>query len=137
MNSNLLHVENMSLDWRNESYSILLKELPIRNYKNNENKKLGGFPQSILANCPVPFSDSQSYQSKSKQMVSSTYKPNYQIINNLYNQAMTTNHFSVEIRKLQSDRPASEIKRSVINFTILPPDDYKGDITSVDSLKAS
>ena len=137
MNSNLLHVENMSLDWRNESYSILLKELPIRNYKNNENKKLGGFPQSILANCPVPFSDSQSYQSKSKQMVSSTYKPNYQIINNLYNQAMTTNHFSVEIRKLQSDRPASEIKRSVINFTILPPDDYKGNINSVDSLKAS
>ncbi len=137
MNSNLLHVENMSLDWRNESYSILLKELPIRNYKNNENKKLGGFPQSILANCPVPFSDSQSYQSKTKQMVSATYKPNYQIINNLYNQAMTTNHFSVEIRKLQSDRPATEIKKSVVNFTILPPDDYKGDITSVDSLKAS
>jgi len=48
---------------------------------------------------------------------------------------MTTNHFSVEIRKMSSDRPANEIKKSVVNFTIMPPDDYTGNINSVDLLK--
>lgn len=132
MNPNLIHLEGMNLDWRNESYSISLKELPIKNYKNNEKRSQGGFSKTILANCPVPFSDAQSYATKSKQMITATYKPNYQIISNLYNQASTTNHFSVEIRKLASDKPANEIKKSVINFTIMPPDDYKGNINSVD-----
>ena len=134
-NNNLLHIEDMNLDWRNESYSISLKELPIKNFKNNDQKKNGGFSKTILANCPVPFSDAQSYSTKSKQMITATYKPNYQIINNLYNQAMTTNHFSIEIRKLASDRPATEIKKSIVNFTIMPPDDYNGNINSVDLLK--
>ncbi len=132
MNRNVIHLEGMNLDWRNESYSISLKELPIRNYKNNEKKANGGFAKTILANCPVPFSDAQSYSTKSKQMITATYKPNYQVLNNLYNQSLTTNHFSIEIRKLASDKPANEIKKSVINFTIMPPDDYKGNINSVD-----
>lgn len=134
MNRNVIHLEGMNLDWRNESYSISLKELPIRNYKNNEKKQNGGFAKTILANCPVPFSDAQSYSTKSKQMITATYKPNYQVMNNLYNQSLTTNHFSVEIRKLASDKPANEIKKSVINFTIMPPDDYKGNINSADQL---
>lgn len=136
-NSNLVHVEGMALDWRNESYSISLKELPIKNYKNNDKQKSGGYSKTILANCPVPFSDSQSYSTKSKQMITATYKPNYQIINNLYNQTLTTNHFSVEIRKLSSDKPANEILKSVINFTIMPPDDYSGNVNSVNIINDS
>jgi hypothetical protein len=135
MNPNLIHLEGMNLDWRNESYSISLKELPIKNYKNTESKAQGGFGKTILANCPVPFSDAQSYMTKTKQMITATYKPNYQIISNLYNQAISTNHFSVEIRKLATDKPANEIKKSIVNFTIMPPDNYTGNINSVDLLK--
>ncbi len=134
MNRNLIHLEGMTLDWRNESYSVSIKELPIKNYKNNEKLRNGGFSKPILANCPVPFSDAQSYQTKSKQMITAVYKPNYQVISNLYNQQMTTNKFSVDINKLQSEKPANEIKKSIINFTILPPDDYKGNINSVSGL---
>ena len=124
----------MTLDWRNESYSVSIKELPIKNYKNNEKLRNGGFSKPILANCPVPFSDAQSYQTKSKQMITAVYKPNYQVISNLYNQQMTTNTFSVDINKLQSEKPANEIKKSIVNFTILPPDDYKGNINSISGL---
>lgn len=134
MNRNLIHLEGMTLDWRNESYSVSIKELPIKNYKNNEFLRNGGFSKPILANCPVPFSDAQSYQTKSKQMITATYKPNYQVLNNLYNQAFTTNTFSVDINKLNSEKPAQEIKKSVINFTILPPDDYKGNLNSISGL---
>ena len=134
MNPNILHLTGMNLDWRNESYSIMINELPIKNYKNTDKMRNGGYSKSILANCPVPFSDSQTYQTKSKQMVTSTYKPNYQIINNLYNQQLTTNSFTIEIRKLSSDKPATEIIKSVINFTIVPPDSFKGNLNSISSL---
>ena len=134
MNRNLIHLEGMTLDWRNESYSVSIKELPIKNYKNNEKLRNGGFSKPILANCPVPFSDAQSYQTKSKQMITAVYKPNYQVISNLYNQQMTTNTFSVDINKLQSEKPANEIKKSIINFTILPPDNYTGNINSISGL---
>jgi hypothetical protein len=130
----VLHITNMNLDWRNTSYSIFLKELPIKNYKNNDEQKSGGYAKSILANIPVPFSDAQTYQTGSKSMISATYKPNYQVISNLYNQALATNRLSVEIRKLTNDRPATEIEKSIINLTIMPPDDYKGNINSIDLL---
>tara|TARA_R110000803_G_scaffold11944_2_gene35215 strand:+ start:7670 stop:10201 length:2532 start_codon:yes stop_codon:yes gene_type:complete len=136
MNPNILHITGMNLDWRNESYSIMINELPIKNYKNNDKMRNGGFAKNILANCPVPFSDAQSYSTKSKQMITSTYKPNYQIVNNLYNQQLTTNKFSIEIRKLASDKPATEILKSVINFTIVPPDSFNGNLNSISSLNA-
>ena len=134
MNPNIIHLDGMNLDWRNESYSIYLKELPIKNYKNNDKISNGGFSKNILSNVPVPFSDGQSFQTKTKQMITAVYKPNYQIISNLYNQETTVNKFSCEIRKLRSDRPATEIQRSVINFTIVPPDDYKENLNSATSL---
>ncbi len=134
MNPNIIHLDGMNLDWRNESYSVYLKELPIKNYKNNDRINNGGFAKNILANLPVPFSDGQTFKTQTKSMITATYKPNYQIISNLYNQETTVNKFSCEIRKLRTDRPATEIQRSVINFTIVPPDDYKGNLNSATNL---
>lgn len=134
MNPNIIHLDGINLDWRNESYSVYLKELPIKNYKNNDKINNGGFSKNILANLPVPFSDGQAFQTKTKAMITAVYKPNYQIISNLYNQETTVNKFSCEIRKLRTDRPATEIQRSVINFTIVPPDDYKGNLNSASNL---
>lgn len=134
MNPNIIHLDGINLDWRNESYSVYLKELPIKNYKNNDKISNGGFSKNILANLPVPFSDGQAFQTKTKAMITAVYKPNYQIISNLYNQETTVNKFSCEIRKLRTDRPATEIQRSVINFTIVPPDDYKENLNSATSL---
>tara|TARA_R110002153_G_scaffold274315_1_gene448462 strand:- start:1890 stop:4256 length:2367 start_codon:yes stop_codon:yes gene_type:complete len=131
MNPNIVHLESMNIDWRNESYSIYINGLPIKNFKNNDKTRNGGFGKAILANIPVPFSDSQSYSTQTKQMITSTYKPNYQIVNNLYNKAISTNHFEVEIKKLTTDLPAKEIKKSVVNFTIMPPADYTGNLNSI------
>ena len=134
MNPNIIHLENMNLDWRNESYSIYINELPIKSFKNNNKQRSGGYGKTVLANCPVPFSDGQTYKASEKQLITSVYKPNYQVINNLYNQTLATNHFKVEIRKLASDKPANEILKSIVNFTIVPPSDYKGNLNSIASL---
>lgn len=129
-NTNLVHIKTMDLDWRNESYSVLINNLPIKNYKNTEKNRDGGFSKAIICNIPAPFAESTDFVSNDKHLTSTTYKPNYQIISNLYNQALTTNKFDVEIRRLKDDTPATEILKSIINFTVIPPDNYTKNINA-------
>jgi len=139
-NPHLLHLTDFNLDWRNQSYSILIEELPLHNYKNTEKQRSGGFKKNILANVPAPFSNGLTFKTSGggtlgNQRITSTYQPNFQITSNMYNQQFATNHFKVEILKQNTDKPATEIKNSVINFTIEPPDDYTGNFSTVSGLR--
>tara|TARA_R110002020_G_scaffold131362_2_gene293725 strand:- start:2398 stop:4452 length:2055 start_codon:yes stop_codon:yes gene_type:complete len=129
-NTNLVHIKTMDLDWRNESYSVLINNLPIKNYKNTQKTRDGGFSKAIICNIPAPFSESTDFVSNDKHLTSATYKPNYQIISNLYNQKISLNKFDVEIRRLKDDTPATEILKSIINFTVIPPANYTENINS-------
>ena len=134
---------DFNFDWKGTSYSIFINGLPLKNFKNTETTdtngssrgKNGGYSKSILANIPAPFRDSILIDETHKQELTAVYEPNYQIMNNLYNQTMITNNFDIEIKNSANDKEASEITRSIINFTILPPDSYKGNLNSVASLK--
>ena len=137
LNSDLFHAEGINIDWKNESYSIYLKGLPIKNYKNNDKSRSGGFSKAILSNVPVPFQGSSTpsgYSLSDKNLITAVYEPNYQTTSNLYNQQTTINQIGVEIRHMRNDRPANELKKSNVSFTIVPPDDYKENINSVDNL---
>ena len=46
-------------------------------------------------------------------------------------QDLVINKFEVDIKQLNNDKDATEIEESVVNFTIIPPDDYKGNINAV------
>ncbi len=137
LNSDLFHAEGINIDWKNESYSIYLKGLPIKNYKNNDKSRSGGFSKAILSNVPVPFqgaSTPSGYSLSDKNLITAVYEPNYQTTSNLYNQQTTINQIGVEIRHMRNDRPANELKKSNVSFTIVPPDDYKENINSVNNL---
>ena len=99
-----------------------------------------GLKKNILANVPAPFSNGLTFKTSGggtlgNQRITSTYQPNFQITSNMYNQQFATNHFKVEILKQNTDKPATEIKNSVINFTIEPPDDYTGNFSTVSGLR--
>jgi len=135
---------NLELDWRSLSYSIFINGLPIKSFKNTANigsnnpsatGKNGGYSKSILANIPAPFRESVEFSGDIKKLVSAVYEPSYQIMNNLYNQALITNNFDIEIKRMSDDSVATEIDKSIINFTILPPDSYKGNLNTIASLK--
>ena len=100
----------------NEKLSIYLPDLPIKSYKNNGDKNKSGYRKSILANVPTPFGGMIDYDGKSK--VIGGYTASLGVVNRLSNQSMTTNNFSVEIRDLESDEPASELQKTTLNFTI-------------------
>lgn len=122
----------VSRGWRSRSYSIFLRGLPLQNYKNKSSQNQGGFAKQILANVPLPFKDSLNhYNIKTTGL----YEPNSPIVSHLYNQDMVINKFEVDIKQMSNDRDATEIEESIINFTIVPPDDYIGNINAIAGFK--
>ena len=123
---------DITLGWRSISYSIYLKGLPINNFKNTNTNRSGGFSKQILANVPVPFKDSlQHFSVKSTAL----FQPDNPVVTHLYNQDMVINKFEVEIKRMNDDKDANEIEKSVINFTIIPPDDYDGNVNAIQGFK--
>ena len=142
--SNFNFKRNLELDWRSISYSIFINGLPIKSFKNTSNigsnnasatGRSGGYSKAIIANIPAPFRESVEFSGDIKKLISAVYEPSYQIMNNLYNQSFTTNNFDIEIKRMSDDSVATEIDKCIINFTILPPDSYKGNINTVAALK--
>lgn len=122
----------VSRGWRARSYSIFLRGLPLQNYKNKSSQAQAGFSKQILANVPLPFKDSLNHYNIKTTGI---YEPNSPIVSHLYNQDMVINKFEVDIKQMSNDRDATEIEESIINFTIVPPDDYDGNINAVAGFK--
>ena len=119
ISANFLYLTNLNLDFLNSSYTCYIEELPTTNYKNTETNANGGYSQNILANIPAPFSNLVSNTTKDNSIITGLYQPNFQIVSNMKNQGIRSNHFRVIIKRMEDDKPATELLRSVINFTIL------------------
>jgi len=110
--------KNLALDFLNDSYSIILEQLPIANYKNKENSADGGYSQNILANIPAPFYENYNNSTKDSNLLGATYEPNFKVISTLKNQLLRINNFRVRIINMRTNEPATELLQSIINFTI-------------------
>ena len=109
-----------------ESYSIFLKNLPIRAYKNSQSKKMSaggnvqaaGYAQPIIADVPTPYSDSKMINTGAGDIVVGTFQPSIQKNLDLNNNKMVLNNIDVEIRDIESNEISEGLSGSVINFTI-------------------
>lgn len=110
--------KNLALDFLNDSYSILLEQLPIANYKNKENEADGGYSQNILANVPSPFYYTYNNSTKDSNLLGATYEPPFPIVSKLNNQSLRINNFRIKIMNMRTNEPATELQQSIINFTI-------------------
>ena len=108
---------NVLGQYRQDKFSIILNNLPIKSYKNTNDKSKSGYRKPILANIPNPFSSADVGIGNQGKILGS-YQSSLGIVNRLSNQAMTTNNFDVEIRNLETDKPAEQLTKSIINFTI-------------------
>ena len=109
----------LDINWRSKNYSIFIN-LPTNNFKNVKQKRDGGFKKSILANIPVPFTSgfNQEQQGTDAGAVTSTYIPYNPIVSFLKNNEISTNIISIKIVDMLTEEPATEIIRSIVNFTI-------------------
>ncbi len=118
---------DLDYTWKANNYSIFC-DLPLRNFKNKNgtarsaensaNKKF------VLANIPSAFATGEVIQSTQDALgngeIISVYQPYQPIISHLNNNQIQTNNLSFNIVDMLSEEKATEIKRSVINFTIDP-----------------
>jgi len=109
-----------------ESYSIFLKNLPIRAFKNSQSKKMSaggnvqaaGYAQPIIADVPTPYSDSKMINTGAGDIVVGTFQPSIQKNLDLDNNRMVLNNIDVEIRDIETNEISEGLSGSVINFTI-------------------
>ena len=99
-----------------DQFAVIMNNLPIKSFKNTNDKSKSGYRKPILALVPQPFAGATPTHSG---VIQGQYTPSYGITNRLSNQAITTNNFDILILDLETDRPAEQLLKSVINFTIM------------------
>ena len=102
------------------SYCVYVNNLPLGNYKNRLTDVVrgqkAGIKGNILKTIPLPFSNNTK---KYGIDLICYYEPSNKEITDMKNQEFKTNNFHIEIRHMETDKPATELKNSVINFTII------------------
>ena len=124
-----LHPVEADLDynWKKNNYSIFC-DLPLQNFKNRSGKertaKNSATKKFVLANIPSAFATGEVIQSTQDAIgnteIVSVYQPYNPIVSHLDNNKIETNTLSFKIVDMLSEEKATEIKRSVLNFTISP-----------------
>lgn len=112
------HIRNFNLDWANDSFSILLKNLPIKNFKNTGKESNGGFGKAIIANVPSPFRDSIEQILGNKKVITGIFQPNYPVELDLNNNAFELNNFDISIVNMRDETEVTELIKSNVSFTI-------------------
>ena len=103
--------------FRTDQFSVVLNNLPIKSFKNTSDKSKSGYRKPIVSLVPHPFSGAEE-NNQQGGVIQGSYQPSYGITNRLSNQAITTNNFDILILDLETDKPAEQLTKSVINFTI-------------------
>tara|TARA_R110002096_G_scaffold424877_1_gene633146 strand:- start:346 stop:2265 length:1920 start_codon:yes stop_codon:yes gene_type:complete len=113
----------------NESYSIFLKDLPIKNYKNIQSNPMGagnnvqssGYAQPIIYDVPTPYANSHIVNMGAGDIMVGTFQPNIKKELKLDNNRQVLNSIDVEIRDIETNEIAKGVINSVVNFTIQNP----------------
>ena len=117
--SEFIHIKNFRLDWLNDSYAILIKNLPITNFKNTGTESNGGFGKAILANVPTPFKDFVEQTLDNKKVITGVYQPSYPVILDLKNPSkFELNNFDVSIVNIRDETEVQSLIKSNVSFTI-------------------
>ena len=109
----------LDINWKKDNYSIFI-DLPINAFKNIHNISDGGFKKSILANLPSPFSVGTVIEniSTDTEEIISTYQPYQLIVNDMKNNPIKVNNIKIRIVDMLDENLATELTRSIINFSI-------------------
>ncbi len=114
------NINQLIAQYRLDRFTVYCNQLPIKVYQNTQNKGKSGNRRNILSNIPNPFAGASVFDEGEGEVIGS-YVPSLGITNFLGNQMTTTNNFDIQIRNMDDDTPAAQLTKSVINFTITPP----------------
>jgi len=120
MDARFFYFENVIESWKNDSFDIILDGLPIRNFKNTEEKSDGGFAKPLLCSVPVPFLNGNSAEGMGANtaQITGLYEPSIKSELKLRNQKTTFNNISVKINDTGTEKPSESIQSAHISLTI-------------------
>ena len=101
-------------------------DLPLNNYKNKSasanTRDNGGVKKQVLANIPAAFNSGEVVETLQPALsageVLTVYQPYQPIVSKMLNNEMEINSLTFQIVDMLTEEKATEISRSVINFTI-------------------
>ena len=116
---------DLDYTWKKNNYSIML-DLPLNNYKNKSasanTRDNGGVKKQVLANIPAAFNSGEVVETLQPALsageVLTVYQPYQPIVSKMLNNEMEINSLTFQIVDMLTEEKATEISRSVINFTI-------------------
>ena len=109
----------LSVNWLEDGYSVFMEGLPIRNFKNKEEQRDGGFAKAILANVPAPFGVTANIVNEAATSdTTALFQPTFPIVSQMKNNEMTVNSLNVKVVDMDTEKPATHLKKFVANFSI-------------------
>jgi hypothetical protein len=122
-------IADLNYTWKKNNYSILL-DLPLNNFKNKQASARtadgASVRKQVLANIPAAFSTGDTTEAIQNALgnteIITVYQPYNVIESRLDNNPIEINQMNFRIVDMLTEELAKEIKRSVINFTIEPPE---------------
>ncbi len=106
--------------YRLDRFTIYINELPIKVYQNTSDISKSGNRRYILSNIPIPFGGAEIFEGGGGNVIGN-YVPSIGVQNFLANQLLTTNNFSISVRNMDDDTSATQLKRCIVNFSIMSP----------------
>ena len=109
----------LSVNWLEDGYSVFMEGLPIRNFKNKGEQRDGGFAKAILANVPAPFGVTANIVNEAATSdTTALFQPTFPVISNLKNNTITVNSLNIKVVDMDTEVPATHLKKFVANFSI-------------------
>ncbi len=120
MDARFFYFEDIISSWRNDNFDILLNGLPIRNFKNKEESKDGGFSKALLAAVPVPFLEGNVTEAMGAKhsLLTGLYQPSIKNVLKLRNQEQVINSIGVQVKDSNNETPSEELEQIHVCFTI-------------------
>lgn len=120
-------VSDLDFNYKKNNYSVMV-DLPINNFKNKSGsrntRQNAAVKKQVLVNIPAAFATGDILAESDNLIVGNAevvtvYQPYQEVINYLDNNAIQLNSMNFQIVDMLSEERATEIKRSVINFSII------------------
>ena len=109
---------DLDVNWKKDNYSVYI-DLPLNNYGNTTTGQ-GGFRKTVLGHLPSPFSTGSVIEpvDADNQEVITTYQPYQAIRSKMKNNDIRINSLRIKIVDMKTDKLATDLKGSIVNFTI-------------------
>ena len=118
----LYNIRDIPHSYKNDRFTILIN-LPTKAFSNTSDKSSSGIRKQILSHAPNVFGSNQTDDTETSisgiKIIRGGYTPSLGLSQHLDNKhIITTNYFEIEVRNMDDDTPATQLHKTIVNFSV-------------------